>query len=55
SAPDDQVRIATPYSAITGGSDYLVIGRPLRDSPDPVTTAQAIKEEIARGLEEINR
>jgi len=33
--------------AIADGSDYLVIGRPIRDAKDPVWAARKIAEEIA--------
>ncbi len=52
---DDQVRSATPFSAIMNGSDYLVVGRPVRDSVDPPGAARAIKEEISRALDALNR
>jgi orotidine-5'-phosphate decarboxylase len=35
-APHDQRRIATPRDALAGGADYLVVGRPITASPDPV-------------------
>ena len=31
---DDQKRVMTPRSAVSGGSDYLVIGRPILTAPD---------------------
>jgi orotidine-5'-phosphate decarboxylase len=43
---DDQRRITTPAQAVQGGSDYLVIGRPIRDAPDPRRAAVRIAEEI---------
>ena len=43
---DDQVRVATPAGAIRNGSDYLVIGRPIRDAKDPVAAAAAILKEV---------
>lgn len=43
---DDQVRVATPAGAIMNGSDYLVIGRPIRDAHDPAAAAAAILREI---------
>ena len=39
---DDHARVATPASAIAAGSDYLVVGRPIRDAPDPRAAAQAL-------------
>lgn len=47
SAKGDQERVGTPGQAISDGADYLVIGRPITQAPDPVAAAQAIAEEIA--------
>ena len=46
SASDDQTRIMTPMAAILAGSDYLVIGRPITQSADPVLTLQQINAEL---------
>ena len=43
---EDQQRITTPAQAIAAGADYLVIGRPIRDSEDPRRAAVRIAEEI---------
>jgi orotidine-5'-phosphate decarboxylase len=43
---DDQKRVMTPRAAIEGGADYLVIGRPITQSPDPIATLQRIQREI---------
>ena len=43
----DQKRVATPASAIAAGADYLVVGRPVTQAPDPAAAAQAILDEIA--------
>ena len=43
---DDQARVATPARAIGNGSDYLVIGRPIRNDDDPVQAAIKVAEEI---------
>lgn len=48
----DQRRIATPASAIRAGSSLLVIGRPLRDAPDPAAAASRVLDEIAAALGE---
>jgi len=42
----DQRRVATPSQAIRAGADVLVIGRPIRNAPDPAATARAIVAEI---------
>ena len=39
---DDQVRVLTPGEAIERGADYLVVGRPITGSPDPVGVARGI-------------
>jgi orotidine-5'-phosphate decarboxylase len=38
----DQVRILTPQEAVEAGADYLVVGRPITSSPDPVGAARSI-------------
>ncbi|UCD79279.1 MAG: orotidine-5'-phosphate decarboxylase [Desulfobacterales bacterium] len=43
---DDQQRITTPAQAIRNGSDYLVIGRPIRDADDPAQAAVKVAAEI---------
>lgn len=43
---DDQRRVMTPKQAIQNGSDYLVIGRPITASPDPLGSLNAILAEI---------
>jgi orotidine-5'-phosphate decarboxylase len=49
-AGDDQSRAATAYDAIKNGADYLVVGRPIRQSPDPISAARRVVEEIAKAL-----
>ena len=39
---DDQKRIMTPERAVQAGSDYLVIGRAITQSSDPIATMKAI-------------
>jgi orotidine-5'-phosphate decarboxylase len=46
SAQDDQQRVMTPAAAIAAGADYLVIGRPVTQAPDPVAALDAISREI---------
>ncbi|QER41740.1 orotidine-5'-phosphate decarboxylase [Thermodesulfobacterium sp. TA1] len=47
---DDQVRVVTPYEAVLAGADYLVIGRPIRESFSPEKTCREIAEEIEKAL-----
>lgn len=44
-APDDQRRTLTPYDAILGGSDFLVIGRPITQASSPVEVLHALNAE----------
>lgn len=47
---DDQQRITTPFNAIKNGSDYLVIGRPIRNANAPQEAAKKIADEIETAL-----
>lgn len=38
----DQKRILSPKEAVDKGADYIVIGRPITDAPDPAKAAQEI-------------
>jgi orotidine-5'-phosphate decarboxylase len=42
----DQVRIATPLSALQSGVDYLVIGRPITQAADPLSSLNDINTSI---------
>jgi len=46
SGSEDQKRVATPAGAVGSGSDYLVIGRPIRDAKDPKEAADRIAGDI---------
>jgi orotidine-5'-phosphate decarboxylase len=46
SGKNDQRRVTTPYQAVENGSDYLVIGRPIRDAKNPKDAARRIAQEI---------
>ena len=48
SSSHDQTRIATPAAAIRAGADYLVIGRPITASSDPLGSVHHIVEMIER-------
>jgi orotidine-5'-phosphate decarboxylase len=47
---DDQKRIVTPADAVRNGSDYVVIGRPIRDAASPRDAAERVAEEMASAL-----
>lgn len=47
---DDQKRIATAKNAIINGADYVVIGRPIRNSSDPAALVLRLQQEIVEGL-----
>ncbi|MDE3061364.1 MAG: orotidine 5'-phosphate decarboxylase, partial [Pseudomonadota bacterium] len=43
----DQKRVMAPKEALQKGADFLVIGRPITDAPDPQAAAKAIRESLA--------
>jgi len=45
-ARGDQRRVATPSSAIKAGADYIVVGRPIIESGNPVEAARKVIEEM---------
>jgi orotidine-5'-phosphate decarboxylase len=49
-AGDDQKRIATPRAAIQNGADYLVVGRPIAQAPDPAAALAAIDAQVRTAL-----
>jgi orotidine-5'-phosphate decarboxylase len=42
----DQARVMTPAEAIKAGATYVVIGRPIKEAPDPLKATQEILEQI---------
>jgi orotidine-5'-phosphate decarboxylase len=45
-ALNDQKRVLTPTDALAKGADYLVIGRPITNDPNPALAAKKIKESL---------
>ena len=45
---DDQKRTVDVAQAFAAGADHIVVGRPIRQAPDPRAAAQAIQDTIAR-------
>lgn len=45
----DQARVVTPASAVANGADFIVAGRPVLESPDPVKVVNEILHEM-RGI-----
>lgn len=43
----DQKRVTTPAQAVAAGADYLVVGRPIVEAPDPVAAAKEILEQMS--------
>lgn len=50
---DDHKRYNTPYNAVKNGADFLVIGRPIRNSSDPRRTALAIINEMQEAFDSL--
>lgn len=46
-AVGDQKRIMTPKDAISAGSDYLVIGRPITQADDPLEALSKVRQELS--------
>lgn len=44
---DDQKRTMTLKQAFHAGADHIVVGRPIRNAPDPRAAAEAMQAEIA--------
>ena len=53
-AGNDQKRTMTPAEAISAGSHYLVIGRPVTQARDPVAVLTSINEEIDTAMKLVN-
>jgi orotidine-5'-phosphate decarboxylase len=51
SSADDQLRVFIPADAIRAGADYLVVGRPIVQAPDPIAAAASIIKEIEQALD----
>ena len=49
---NEHARATTPRQAIHAGADYLVVGRPIRDAPDPRAAAQAIVDEMQAAFDQ---
>ena len=47
---DDQKRVVNVEQALRNGADYIVVGRPIRNAPDPYQAAMRIQETL-RGFE----
>jgi len=45
---DDQKRTMTVEQAFHAGTDYIVVGRPIRNAADPRAAAEAMQGQIAR-------
>jgi orotidine-5'-phosphate decarboxylase len=50
SQTDDHKRSANPTQAIIDGADYLVVGRPIIENPDPASMARVIIEQMKLGM-----
>ena len=52
---DDQQRTTGAAEAVARGSDFVVVGRPIRDAENPVEAAEAIVDEITEGIKRARR
>jgi orotidine-5'-phosphate decarboxylase len=49
-ASGDQKRLSTPADALSAGANYLVVGRPITQAPEPAQAAEAILQEMAQAI-----
>lgn len=47
---DDQKRVISPEEAFRLGADHIVVGRPIREAPDPEAAVKGILEGVRRVL-----
>ncbi len=45
----DQKRVTSPSEAVRRGADFIVVGRAVLNSPDPLRAARAVVEEMENG------
>jgi len=48
---DDQRRVVGVQEAFAGGADYIVVGRPIRQAPDPRQAAEELQRDVAQALD----
>ena len=48
---DDQKRTVDVMQAFQNGADYVVVGRPLRDAPDPIAALKGMQAQIESTLQ----
>lgn len=51
SVDDDQTRVMSAGTAVKGGADHLVVGRPITRAADPIQVIEAMQAEISTALE----
>jgi len=49
----DQSRTAAPADAVRAGADFLVVGRPIHEAPDPAAAARAVLAEMTLAEAEV--
>jgi len=54
SSTDDHKRPATPAHAIRAGVDYLVVGRPIYEDPNPRGVAERMIAEMQSAFDALN-
>ncbi|MBO69221.1 MAG: orotidine-5'-phosphate decarboxylase [Acidiferrobacteraceae bacterium] len=52
---DDQKRVVTVQDALYAGADYVVVGRPIRDSKNPFSAARSLQAEIITALDNVSQ
>lgn len=52
---DDQARTLTPAEAAKAGADYIVVGRPIYEAPDPVAAIAEIRAQMNPQITQITQ
>jgi orotidine-5'-phosphate decarboxylase len=52
---DDQARTLTPAEAARAGADYIVVGRPIYEAPDPVAAIAEIRAQMNPQITQITQ
>ncbi len=52
-ASNDQSRVVTPGQAVSSGADFIVVGRPITNNPNPATAASEILCEMEKAKNKI--
>ncbi len=53
--PDDQKRVVDVRSAFLNGADHIVVGRPIKQAPDPTVLIDRMQQQIKEAIDELKK